>query len=117
MIIQPYEQKFGIKAGRYPIITIPDDFIKYSKDKKGKDKKEDYVVELTGPIIPLADLLTGARVFEVDPKKKQFRPIGEGKTRLKKIKDFKEKKEAEKEEKEELEKDKEEKQLKEKVLG
>ena len=102
MIIKPYEQKFGIKAGPYPIITTPDDFIKYSKGKK-----EDYVVELTGPIIPLADLTTGARVFEVDPKKKQFRPVGESKTRLKKIKDFKEKKEIEREEKE----------LKEKVLG
>lgn len=91
MIIKPHEQKFGIKAGPYPIITTPDDFIKYSKDDKGKDKTKDYIVELTGPIIPLADTVIGARVFEVYPKKKEFNPVGELKTRLKKIKDFKKK--------------------------
>lgn len=100
MIIKSYEQKFGLKAGQYPIITTPDSFVEYAKSQK-----KDFVVELTGPIVPLADLMTGARVFEVDPKKKQFRPVGEGKTRLKKIKDFKEKKEIEKEEKEKLEKE------------
>ena len=112
MIIQPHELKFGIKAGPYPVITTADDFIKYSKDKKGKDKKDDYVVELTGCMIPLADMVEGARVFEVDPKKKEFRPKSGRTTRLKKIKDFKEKKEIEKEEKEK--KEKEEKEKKEK---
>lgn len=85
MIIKPHEQKFGIKAGPYPIITTPDDFVKYARNKK-----KDYEVELAGPIIPLADMVTGARVFDVDPKKKQFRPIGESKTRIKRIKDFRE---------------------------
>ena len=100
MIIMPHTQKFGIKAGPYPIITTQDDFIKYSKGKK-----KDYTVELTGPIIPLADMVIGARFFEVDPKKKQFRPIGEAKTRLKKIKKFKEKSEVDREEKEKREKE------------
>ena len=75
-----------MKAGPYPIITTPDSFEEYVNSQK-----KDFIVELTGPIIPLADLMVGARTFGVDLKKKKFEPTGEAKTRIKRIKNFREK--------------------------
>lgn len=101
MIINPGELKFGIRAGPYPVITTVDSFAEFTSEKekeKGKKKKNLHDIELSGPILPLIDTL-GARIFELDLKKKTFRPK-HSKSHLKKIKDFKNAHDKEKEERE-----------------
>ena len=86
MIINPGELKFGMRAGSYPVITTSDDFVKYTETQK-----ESFVVEFAGAMIPIADIATGARLFIVNPKNKQFYPRTNIKTRIRRISDFREK--------------------------
>ena len=85
MIIKPGELKFGMRAGAYPVITTADDFVKYTKTQT-----EPFVVEFAGTMIPLADIATGARIFDVNPSDKRFRSKNNIETKIRRVKDYRE---------------------------
>ena len=85
MIINPGQLKFGMRAGAYPVITTADDFAKYTETQK-----EPFVVEFAGTMIPLADIATGGRIFEVNPNDKRFRSKTNTKTKIRRINEYRE---------------------------